>query len=79
MTIRTAMQLGMVGLGRMGANLARWLMRDGHTCVVYDIDADAVASVKKDGATAASSVADLIGRLSQPRAMWVMVPAGKRR
>ncbi len=71
MTTRTPMQIGMVGLGRMDANLARRLMRDGHTCVVYDIDADAVASLKNDGATAASSVADLIGRLSSPELRWV--------
>jgi 6-phosphogluconate dehydrogenase len=76
MSTHTAMQIGMVGLGRMGANLARRLMRDGHTCVVYDIDSDAVAALAKDGATPANSVAHLIDQLSPPRAVWVMVPAG---
>jgi 6-phosphogluconate dehydrogenase len=76
MTTDTPMQIGMVGLGRMGANLVRRLMRDGHSCVVYDIDADAVASLRNDGASPASSVADLIEQLAPPRAVWVMVPAG---
>jgi 6-phosphogluconate dehydrogenase len=76
MSTHTPMQIGMVGLGRMGANLARRLIRDGHTCVVYDIDADAVASLTKDGANASKSVTDLIGQLSAPRTVWVMVPAG---
>ena len=69
------MQLGMVGLGRMGANLVRRLMRDGHECVVYDVNADAVASLEGEGATGAESVDDFVAKLQPPRAAWVMVPA----
>jgi 6-phosphogluconate dehydrogenase len=69
------MQLGMVGLGRMGANLVRRLMRDGHECVVYDVNADAVASLEGEGATGADSVDDFVAKLQPPRAAWVMVPA----
>ena len=71
------MQLGMVGLGRMGANLVRRLMRDGHECVVYDVDPDAVAALAGDGATGAESLDDFVAKLSAPRAAWVMVPAGE--
>ncbi|MEU6705944.1 phosphogluconate dehydrogenase (NAD(+)-dependent, decarboxylating) [Streptomyces wuyuanensis] len=70
------MQLGMVGLGRMGANLVRRLMRDGHRCVVYDLDTDAVKEMEKEGATAASSLHELVDRLEQPRNVWLMLPAG---
>ena len=76
MSTRNPMQLGMVGLGRMGANLVRRLMHDGHHCVVFDVDPEAVKALEKDGATGADSVADLVGKLSEPRAAWVMVPAG---
>ncbi|WP_435879472.1 phosphogluconate dehydrogenase (NAD(+)-dependent, decarboxylating) [Streptomyces tirandamycinicus] len=76
MTTDTPMQLGMVGLGRMGANLVRRLMRDGHHCVVYDLDTDAVKQLEKEGATAASSLHDLVDRLEQPRNVWLMLPAG---
>ncbi len=69
------MQLGMVGLGRMGANLVRRLMRDGHTCVVYDVSADAVKMLEAEGATGASSIEDFVSKLDAPRAAWVMVPA----
>ncbi|MEA2370841.1 MAG: 6-phosphogluconate dehydrogenase [Solirubrobacteraceae bacterium] len=69
------MQLGMVGLGRMGANLVRRLMRDGHQCVVYDVNADAVAGLVGEGATGATSLDDFVAKLSQPRAAWIMVPA----
>jgi 6-phosphogluconate dehydrogenase len=69
------MQLGMVGLGRMGANLVRRLMRDGHECVVYDVNADAVATLEAEGATGAESLDDFVAKLAQPRAAWVMVPA----
>jgi 6-phosphogluconate dehydrogenase len=69
------MQLGMVGLGRMGANLVRRLMRDGHECVVYDVDSSATESLAGEGALAASSLEDLVSKLSPPRATWVMVPA----
>jgi len=70
------MQLGMIGLGRMGANLVRRLMRDGHRCVAYDVNADAVKSLESDGAQGAASLADFVGKLEKPRAMWIMVPAG---
>jgi 6-phosphogluconate dehydrogenase len=70
------MQLGMIGLGRMGANLVRRLMRDGHRCVAYDVNADAVKSLESDGAQGAESLADFVGKLEKPRAMWIMVPAG---
>jgi 6-phosphogluconate dehydrogenase len=70
------MQLGMIGLGRMGANMVRRLMRAGHTCVVYDRDASAVKALADEGATGASSTADFVSKLTQPRAAWLMVPAG---
>jgi 6-phosphogluconate dehydrogenase len=69
------MQLGMVGLGRMGANMVRRLLRDGHELVVFDRDGDAVASLASEGAVAAESMADLAGKLDAPRNVWVMVPA----
>ncbi|MGH9304546.1 MAG: NADP-dependent phosphogluconate dehydrogenase, partial [Acidimicrobiales bacterium] len=69
------MQLGMIGLGRMGANLVRRLTKDGHNCVVYDLDADAVKALEAEGATGSSSIEDLAGKLSRPRAIWVMLPA----
>lgn len=69
------MQLGMIGLGRMGANMCRRLMRAGHTCVVHDIDADAVARLAGEGATGSSSMEDFVGRLARPRSVWMMVPA----
>jgi len=71
------MQLGMVGLGRMGANLVRRLIHDGHHCVVFDVDLEAVKALEKDGATGANSVADLVAKLTPPRTAWVMVPAGE--
>ena len=71
------MQLGMIGLGRMGANMVRRLMRDGHECVVFDVDPVAVESLAGEGATAADSVEDLVGSLEAPRTVWVMVPAGE--
>ena len=76
MATSNTMQLGVVGLGRMGANIVRRLMRDGHTCVVFDLDPDAVEALEKEGASAATSVADLVEKLSRPRAAWVMLPAG---
>src|SRR5487761_998032 len=77
MTTDNPMQLGMVGLGRMGANLVRRLLRDGHHCVVFDIDPEAVSDLEKGGATGASSVRDLVAELAEPRTVWVMVPAGE--
>jgi 6-phosphogluconate dehydrogenase len=68
-------QLGMVGLGRMGANMVRRLMRDGHECVVFDVQPEAVAELAGEGATGADSLADLVQRLQAPRAIWLMVPA----
>jgi 6-phosphogluconate dehydrogenase len=71
------MQLGMVGLGRMGAGLVRRLIRDGHRCVGYDVSADAVKAVEADGATGATSLREFAAALEPPRAAWVMVPAGE--
>jgi 6-phosphogluconate dehydrogenase len=71
------MELGMVGLGRMGANMARRLMRDGHRIVAFDVNPDAVAALEKDGAEGASSLEDLASKLAHPRSVWVMVPAGE--
>jgi 6-phosphogluconate dehydrogenase len=70
------MQLGMIGLGRMGANLVRRLMRDGHNCVAYDVNADAVKSLAGEGATGADSLKDFVAKLDTPRNIWIMVPAG---
>jgi 6-phosphogluconate dehydrogenase len=65
----------MVGLGRMGANLVRRLMRDGHSCVVFDMNADAVNALEKEGATGATSLSDFVEKLQKPRAIWLMLPA----
>ncbi len=70
------MQLGMIGLGRMGANLSRRLMRDGHEVVVYDVNAEAVAQLESEGARGSESLADFVAKLEKPRAAWIMVPAG---
>src|SRR5919197_1099113 len=69
------MQLGMIGLGRMGANLVRRLMRDGHECVVYDQNLEAVQSLIDEGAIGAASLQQFVAKLDLPRAVWVMVPA----
>jgi 6-phosphogluconate dehydrogenase len=69
------MQLGMIGLGRMGANLVRRMTRDGHECVVYDVNAEAVKSLEGDRITGATKLEDFIDKLSKPRAAWMMVPA----
>jgi 6-phosphogluconate dehydrogenase len=70
------MQVGIIGLGRMGGGIARRLMRGGHRCVVYDRDPKAVAEVTRDGASGAEDVADLVRQLAAPRTLWVMLPAG---
>jgi 6-phosphogluconate dehydrogenase len=77
MPTTTPMQLGMVGLGRMGAGLVRRLMRDGHRCVVYDVSPAAVAALVADGAVGANSLEEFAAKLETPRRAWVMVPAGK--
>src|ERR1700730_2292986 len=69
------MQLGMVGLGRMGANMVRRLQRAGHQCVAFDRSAESVRQVAHDGATAATSLDDVVKKLQRPRAVWLMVPA----
>jgi len=70
------MQLGMIGLGRMGANMVRRLQKNGHQCVIYDRSADAVKQLAGDGATPSSSLDDFVKKLQKPRAVWLMVPAG---
>lgn len=71
------MKIGIIGLGRMGANIARRLMRDQHECVVFDKSADAVKGLEKDGATGTADVAGMIKALPTPRVVWVMLPSGK--
>lgn len=69
------MQIGMIGLGRMGANMVQRLMKDGHECVVFDINAKAVEELAAQGAVGADSLGDFVARLSKPRAIWLMLPA----
>jgi 6-phosphogluconate dehydrogenase len=70
------MQLGMIGLGRMGANILRRVMRDGHTGVAYDTNPDSVAELVKDGAVGSNSLEEFVQKLEKPRVAWVMIPAG---
>jgi 6-phosphogluconate dehydrogenase len=70
------MQFGMIGLGRMGANMARRLMRAGHTCVAFDVFPESVEKMATEGATGATSLPDFVGKLTGPRVVWMMVPAG---
>jgi 6-phosphogluconate dehydrogenase len=69
------MELGMIGLGRMGANMVRRLLADGHTCVAYDVSPDAVTAIAKEGAEGATDLAAFVDALGPPRAVWIMVPA----
>lgn len=69
------MQLGMIGLGRMGGNMVRRLMREGHECVVYDLSRESVRKLSSEGATGADSMQDAMSRLAAPRVVWIMVPA----
>jgi 6-phosphogluconate dehydrogenase len=71
------MQLGLVGLGRMGANMVRRLQNNGHKCTVFDLNTDNVKKLVAEGAAGASSLEDLVHKLPKPRAVWVMVPSGK--
>ena len=70
------MQIGMIGLGRMGANMVRRLMRAGHQAVVFDVQPKSVDALKSEGATGTSSLADFVKSLTPPRTIWLMVPAG---
>src|SRR5215831_14974606 len=69
------MQLGMIGLGRMGANMVRRLIKAGHECVVFDMNPASVTQIGNEGAHGSSSIDDLIAKLAPPRAVWLMVPA----
>ncbi len=69
------MELGMIGLGRMGANMVRRLMKAGHRCVVHDVSAQTVQGLAREGATGTTSLADFVGKLAKPRNVWLMVPA----
>src|SRR5688500_13780943 len=69
------MQLGMIGLGRMGANMVRRLMAGGHECVAHDVSADAVAELEREGAHGARTLEEFVTGLSSPRRVWIMVPA----
>src|SRR5271154_5386500 len=69
------MKIGMVGLGRMGANMVRRLIKNGHQCVAFDRSPEAVKALTKDNAAGASSLADMVKQLDKPRAVWLMVPA----
>src|SRR5947209_7932198 len=71
------MQLGMIGLGRMGGNIVRRLMRNGHSCVVYDRSTDAVQGLADAGASPSKDLGDFVRQLAAPRAVWVMLPAGE--
>ena len=77
MAASTPLELGWVGLGRMGANLVRRAMRDGHRCAGTDVNADAVRGLAGEGVTGAATAEELVAILAPPRAVWVMVPAGE--
>ncbi len=69
------MQLGMIGLGRMGSNMVQRLMKDGHKCVVFDMNASVIKQLAKQGAIGSDSLKGFVSRLTKPRAIWLMVPA----
>ncbi|MEO8563111.1 MAG: NAD(P)-binding domain-containing protein, partial [bacterium] len=69
------MQMGMIGLGRMGANMVRRLMQGGHSCVVFDVQPKAVKAAAAEGATGTATMADFVASLATPRVVWLMVPA----
>ena len=69
------MQLGMVGLGRMGANMVRRLMKEGHHCIAFDQSQENVTILEKEGAIGSTSLSDMVSKLTTPRAIWLMVPA----
>src|ERR1700753_4459827 len=71
------MQIAMLGLGRMGGNMVKRLLRGGHRCVVYDRNPEAVGDRVKEGATGPDSLADVVGKLDKPRTIWLMLPAGE--
>src|ERR1700676_4957226 len=71
------MQLGMIGLGRMGGNMVRRLTNGGHSCVVFDLDAARVHELEATGSRGAAGVSELVAALAKPRAVWIMVPAGE--
>ncbi|NDD65189.1 MAG: decarboxylating 6-phosphogluconate dehydrogenase [Acidobacteria bacterium] len=71
------MQIGMIGLGRMGANMVRRLTRGGHSCLVFDLNPENMAQLAGDGATATTSIAEMVEQMAAPRAIWIMVPAGE--
>jgi 6-phosphogluconate dehydrogenase len=71
------MQLGMIGLGRMGSNIVRRLMKNGHECVVFDQNRSRIRELEGEGAAGSANLKDLIARLAAPRAVWVMLPAGE--
>src|SRR5262249_38240447 len=73
---RVAMQIGMIGLGRMGGNMVRRLLRGGHECVVYDLSANAIAELVAEGGAGAGTLDEFVQRLRPPRTAWIMVPAG---
>src|SRR5690348_12815235 len=73
---QSQMQIGMIGLGRMGANMVRRLMRAGHQVVVFDVQPKSVDVLKAEGATGTSSLAEFVNAITPPRAIWLMVPAG---
>ena len=75
MTTESPMQLGMIGLGRMGANIVRRLTRDGHHCVAYDVNPEAVTALEPEGVVGATSIEDLVAKLDAPRTIWLMLPA----